>query len=450
MTKDFDQWYSTHLDTNLKDFFDLLRFESIATDPSYESEVLKCAAWVHDYLKKIGLEVECWEQSDQPPILLGKDLQAGSDKETLLIYCHYDVQPVDPLDLWQTPPFEPTVRDGQVYARGACDNKGQLFYTLLAIRSYVELGKKFGFNLKFLIEGQEESGSTSLHQILDKKKEALQADHLLIVDSGFEQWDHPGISLGARGILCLGATLQEANFDLHSGMQGGIAHNPNRALVSLLAKLHDANSRVAIDGFYDGIETLDPETEKKLDFTFDQKRFENEYGFSPASDNPLRAAWLEPTLEINGIAGGYAGAGFKTVIPAKAEAKISCRLVAGQDPKRIAQLVTDFLKEHAPKQMKLTVEAIDAGSRGVCSSPDDKIIEVMQEAYNRVFQKKTSLFMIGGSIPIAQQLAETSGAKVALVGLGLGSDLIHAPNEHFGLDRCRMGFLTLVEAFNLL
>lgn len=435
-----------------EDYFTFLRFASIATDPAYKQEVLQCADWLSSYLKASGLQVERWE-TENAPVLFAQDLRAGPDKETLLLYCHYDVQPVDPLNEWITPPFEPTLREGEVFARGASDNKGQCFYTVTAIKTLLKELGKLPVNLKFIIEGEEESGSLGLSKILNQKKESLKADYLVIVDSGIEEKNTPAITLGARGLICMQITLKEADFDLHSGFAGGIAYNPNRALVELLAKLHDKEGKVAIPGFYDAVAAI-PESEKnEISFDFDKERFRSLFGFIPSgmekgvTEN--EAAWIRPTIEINGISGGYTGAGFKTVIPAKAFAKLSCRLVPYQKPEQIATLVTQFLIQNTLPGFEVDVTHFPGNGEGFRTSPHSRIAQLMTEGYSQIFNKPCKKILIGGSIPISVQLREAAGAEMVLVGVGLPDDHIHAPNEHFGLDRFEKGFLTICRTIEL-
>ena len=436
----------------LQDYFTFLRFASIATDPAHKQDVLDCADWLGDYLKLIGLQVEKWE-TENAPVIFAHDLRAGPHKETLLIYCHYDVQPVDPLDEWITPPFEPTLREGEIYARGATDNKGQCFYTITAIKTLLKELGKLPMNLKFLIEGEEESGSLSLSKAIQQKKEALKADYLLIVDSGIEHPEIPAITLGARGILCMQVTIKEANFDLHSGMTGGIAYNPNKALVKLLAKLHDKDGKVAIPGFYDAVAEIPEEEKKEISFEFDVDHFDSMFGFVPSGMeegiSPNEAAWLRPTAEINGICGGYSGAGFKTVIPAKAFAKLSCRLVPNQIPQEIAALVADFLVKNTPAGLRCEVEVFPGNGEGFRTNPKSRIAELVAKSYTQVFEKPCKKILIGGSIPISVQLREAAEAEMVLVGVGLPDDHIHAPNEHFGLDRFEKGYLTICRTIEL-
>lgn len=448
----FKELYEKEKQQNLADYFTFLRFKSIATDPAYKEEVQHCAHWLADYLKKSGLKVEIWD-TGRAPSLFAHDLRAGPEKETLLIYCHYDVQPVDPLNEWITPPFEPTERGGEVYARGAADNKGQCFYTTLALKALLKTRDRLPVNIKFLIEGEEESGSVGLSQILESKKEALRADYLVIVDSGIESMETPAITLGARGLVCFQISLKEADYDLHSGQAGGIAYNPNRALAEMLVKLHDPDGKVTVPGFYDAVIELPQHEKEAISFDLDHERFQHMFGFKPSGRekgmSPHEAAWIRPTLEINGMWGGYTGAGFKTVIPSKAYAKISCRLVPNQDPAIIAQQVRDSLQQLTPKGMTLEIETIPGNGKGFRTDPQSRIVKLMSQSYTQVFSKPCKNILIGGSIPIAAELCSVAGAEMVLVGLGLPDDHIHAPNEHFGLNRLEKGYLTICQAIEL-
>lgn len=439
-------------DEILEDYFTFLRFQSISTDPSYHSQVETCSQWLSKQLQNIGLNVEIWKNEGKP-VIFATDLRAGPDHETLLLYCHYDVQPVDPIDLWTTPPFEPHLRNGRVYARGAADNKGQCFYTLRALKTLIENLPSLPVNLKFIIEGEEESGSVALSNLLKEKKEQLKADHLLIIDAGLESPGQPAINLGARGMTCMTVTLTGSRFDLHSGTHGGIVYNPNRALVELLATLHDETGSVTIPGFYKDV--VEPSSEEKNIYAldFDPWLFEKEFG-TPATGmekgrTPRESAWLRPTLEINGLSGGYGGSGFKTVIPARAIAKLSCRLVPNQNPTRVATLVKNhLLAQHFPG-ISIDVH-IHPGQGNPCrTSPHSRIATIASKAYSEVFHKPCSYILLGGSIPVAADLAKTAGADMALIGVGLPTDQIHAPDEHFDLDRFEQGYLTICRIIQL-
>ncbi|MCH9611262.1 MAG: M20/M25/M40 family metallo-hydrolase [Chlamydiae bacterium] len=447
-----DEYFEKHKENILNDYFTFLRFESIATDPAYRRQTDACCDWLATYLEESGLVVERWSHEGGPAVLFASK-EVSEDKETLLIYGHYDVQPTDPIDEWTTPPFEPQERDGYIYARGASDDKGQCFYTIAAIRAFLETYKRLPVNLKFIIEGEEESGSGSLSALLPEKAEKLEADHLIVVDSGIEEPDMPVITLGARGIVAINLSLKESDRDLHSGMAGGIAYNPNRAMAELLGKLHDSTGSVAIPGFYDEVAQILPHEREELDFDFDEVAFEHLHGFAPKGMeenlSPLEANWLRPTLEINGMGGGYCGEGFKTVIPAKAVAKISCRLVPIQNPDRIASLVVDFIKQNVPEHMELEVEVLPGNGPGFRESGKTRIAELCSQSYSDVFQKSCKKILIGGSVPITPQLKSAAKAEVALIGTAMPDDHIHAPDERFSLDSFEKGFMTIYRLLEL-
>ncbi len=440
------QEFDTHREELLKEYFELLRIPSISSEAEYQPEVLKAAAWVETFLKRMGARTERWEGNGHP-VIFGEYL-TSPDRPTLLIYQHYDVQPVDPLEAWISPPFEPTIRDGQVYARGAQDNKGQCFYTLAAARALIrKLGTALP-NLKFVIEGEEETGSTVIGDLVVTKRKELKADGLIIPDVGIKGVDTPSITLGARGMISMTVTFTSAGTDMHSGMLGGIVVNPNQALVGILAAMHDSANKVAVPGFYDAVRELSPEEMKVFDFTFDESLFRHIFNADPCGGetkySPLARSWIRPTIEFNGIGGGYTGSGFKTVIPASALAKISCRLVPDQDPDVIGQLVKKFILDRVPNGVKVDIDLGHGGGVPFRTGPDARISKIAEQAFSEVFNGKScSKILTGGSIPIVSDLAKASGAEAVLLGYGLPSDNLHAPNEHFGLDRLRLGYATI-------
>ncbi|MBS0620119.1 MAG: dipeptidase [Verrucomicrobia bacterium] len=440
-----EKWYRAHEEEILRDFMAFLRFPSISTDPTYAPEVRKTARWLSAYMNAFGLKTTIWESSGLPAVF-GEDLRAGPDKPTVLIYHHYDVQPVDPLELWESPPFDPVIRDQKVYARGAVDNKGQCFYTLTALKALYQLMGTLPVNVKVFIEGEEESGGPGTLEIIRQKKEALRADHLLIVDLDIPAPGMPAITVGMRGLVALNIECSNSSGDLHSGVHGGIALNPNRALVQMLAKLWDPSGRVAVPGFYDRVKPFPKEHRDHLDLSFDEAAYKKEFGvraFAGEEGCSLRESnWLRPTLEINGMSGGYTGTGFKTVIPAKASAKISCRLVPDQDPEEIAKQIETYLREVAPQGIEVHV-SVHHGAPAFQGKLDSSIVKTAALAYEEVLGKPCKYLLCGASVPIVVDLAEASGAEVALIGMGLATDAIHAPNEHFGLDRFEMGYLTI-------
>lgn len=430
-----------------KEFDQLLRFASISADPSHRGELVRCAEWVANFLEEGGLEVELWETSGAPTIY-AHTCHLDPKKPTLLLYGHYDVQPVDPIELWDSPPFEPVERDGEIYARGAQDNKGQLFYTMVAVKRFLQKEASPPINIKFCIEGEEESGSRGLAGILPQKHRELQADSILVVDLGIPERTVPAITLGVRGLLAIHLECTGSNRDLHSGSHGGLAYNPNRALVELLAELRDRDGRIQVPGFYDDVLPISDEDRKALDLSFDSKEYRREFGIEPTggepSFSPAESMMLRPTMEINGLSGGYAGAGFKTVIPAKATAKLSCRLVPNQDPKRLFKAISTFLHERCPKGIELSI-SFHSGSPALRCSPSAPIARVASEVYTDLFGTPCRQILAGGSIPIAEQLAVAAGGDLLFIGLGLDSDSIHGPNEHFGWDRMELG-VELIEA----
>ncbi len=442
--EDLKKWYSKHAAQIQQDYFTFLKFPSVSTDPSYKKHIHAAASWVEGYLKNIGFKTEVWQTNFHPVVFASHEVDPK--RPTVLIYHHYDVQPVDPIDKWKSPPFEPTIRDGKVYARGASDNKGQCFYTLTALKALFELCKKINLNIKVFVEGEEECGSRGALEVLKTHKKDLKADHILIVDGGIPAAGRPAITLGLRGIVALEVVCRNSSIDLHSGIHGGIVLNPNRALVEMLSKLWDKKGKIAIPGFYKKV--LKPSKkelqviekivdEKYLRKQFGIKAFKGEGGYSLWESNAIR-----PTLEINGISGGYAGAGFKTVIPSAAIAKISCRIVPNQDPEEVAQSIANYLKKIAPKGLE--IEATwDHGGQAVRSSPHTTIAKVCSEAFTEVFQKPCGKIFCGASVPLVADLAKACKGDVVVIGVSLDSDDFHAPNEHFGLDQLQQGFLTI-------
>ena len=444
-TETLKTWFNRHYDEILRDFVTFLEFPSISTDPAHFQDARRCAEWLKHYLTQIGLEATLWETPGMPVVYASYD-KAGPECPTLLIYHHYDVQPVDPLQLWKNDPFKPAIIDNEIFARGSVDNKGQCFYTLTALKAFFQLIEKVRCNIKVFIEGEEESASQGTSAILEKRKNELKADHLLVVDFDIPAVDRPAVTIGMRGIVTMDVECSNAFVDLHSGMHGGIALNPNRALATLLARLWDETGHVAVPHFYDEVRPLPKKHREAIDMSFDKEQYQHDFGVGAFCEEEghslVEGNWLRPTLEINGMWGGYTGAGFKTVIPAKAYAKISCRLVPDQQPDVIAKRVAQFLQAEVASGIKIHTQ-IHQGAVGYRSSLDAEIVSLATEAFAEVFQRPCRYQLCGGSVPIVELLARASGAAVALIGVGLTSDGIHAPNEHFGLDRFEKGFLCM-------
>ncbi len=441
----FEDWYKLHQESIWSDFFAFLRFPSISTNRKYEQDVRKTASWLSEYMKKIGLEVDIWETSNFP-VVFGSYLKAGPNRPTLLIYHHYDVQPTDPVELWDNDPFEPIIKDNCVYARGASDNKGQCFYSLTALKAYLELSDRIDINIKIVIEGEEESNSKGIKGILKTKKQELKADYLIIADAGISNIDSPAVTLGMRGMVSLEIECKNSFVDLHSGIHGGIALNPNRALATLIANMWQPSGKVAIPHFYDDVQSTVKKWADSLDMTFDQDLYTKEFGvhaFSNEKGYSLQESnWLRPSLEVNGMWGGYIEPGFKTVIPSKAYAKISCRLVPNQDPQKITQNIVEYFKKNAPPGIEISIKT-EEGYKAFYCFPNSVIAKTAVLAYEEVFKKPCKYIACGATVPIIPDLVAASSAETILMGVALGTDNIHAPNEHFRIDCFKLGFLVM-------
>lgn len=411
-----------------------LKIPSISSEAAHAQDMISACQFLEDYLTPF-MKVERWA-GEGHPIVFAEHIESP-EKPTLLFYGHYDVQPVDPIELWQSPPFEPTERDGNIYARGAVDNKGQLFYTLEAVNAFIASGG--GYNIKFLIEGEEEIGSPFLSKILPEKKEKLKSDHVIITDVEMNTEDRPAIMLGLRGIMTIEVSLTGSKTDLHSGTFGGIAYNTNRALVELLAKCYSPSGEVTIPGFYDGIDKVDLD---RFMSDLDYKEEAKKMGITALGGikglSLVETNWLKPTLEINGIHGGYTGDGFKTVIPAKAYAKLSLRIPAGQDPDQLGALVKRFLEESVTDGVELSCE-LGHGSKGVISQAESPLPAVVQAAFEEVLKKPCGMILCGASIPIVAEFAKYISPSFVLMGIAISSDGMHAPNECVAVKRLEWG-----------
>lgn len=445
--------YASKREAILADFFTFLRFASISSEMRYQKDLHDCLDWLKHYLESMPFKIEVW-QTEGHPVLFASYTEAGPDKPTLLIYNHYDVQPVDPLDEWQSAPFEPTIREGQIYARGAQDNKGQCFFVIQALKALFERHKCLPINIKLCIEGEEEIGSPGLSRIVDQRKDQLAADYLLVVDVGISSMESPAVNLGVRGIVALDVSCTGSKTDMHSGLNGGLVYNPIHALVEILAKLRDAQGKITVPHFYDEVIIPSSEELKAYTMRFDLEQYRKDFGAEPTGGeqilSPLERVWVRPTVEINGINGGYTGDGFKTVIPARASAKISCRLVPDQDPFVIGERVRKFLIAQAPPGITVSATLLPGTGAAVRADPSSPLVQALEEAYTEVFNRPCARVLDGGSIPVAAKLQQVTGAQILLVGLGLPGDRIHAPNEHFGLDRLEKGYRIIAEAIERL
>lgn len=448
----FDRWYKQHVLEIKDDYFRFLRFASVSGDSAFEKDVLNCAQFLMEYLRNGGLHSELIPTVGFP-IVYAEDLSAGPKAKTILIYGHYDVQPVDPLELWESPPFEPTEREGKVFARGALDDKGQIFYACAAVLAWKKMGKTLPVNVKFCIEGEEESQSMGLEKALPSLKEKFAADVLLIVDFNSQPDGSPAVSLGARGCMALEVVLKGSTKDLHSGMMGGIAYNPNRAMAELLAKIWDEDGRVAVPGFYNDVSPVSKEEVNKFSLNVDKEELRRDFGLEAFSNEKGRSLgesnWLRPTLEINGLFGGYTGDGSKTVIPSHCTAKITCRLVPNQDPEKVFKAIVAFIQKNTVAGMQADV-TYQGGMGAYRGSVDCPLVDAVAKASSEVTGKKCSPVLSGGSIPVAAEFVRVLGVQAVGMGYGLSTDDIHAPNEHFDMIRFEQGFLTVARILELL
>lgn len=428
----------------LKDF---LRIPSVGTDPAHDADTRRAAEWLRDELVAAGLAAEVRPTPGQPMVVAKGGSGAGP---RLLYYGHYDVQPPDPLDLWESPPFEPTLVEGphgpRIVARGAVDDKGQLLTWVEAMRAWKRVHGELPVPVTVLVEGEEESSSVNLEPFVREHREELAADVAIVSDTGMLGVDLPAITTTLRGIVYLEATLTGPSRDLHSGMYGGAVPNPIHALAELLASLHDAHGRVAIPGFYAAVRELD-EAERRAwrELPFDERAFLAEIGLERSVGEEgftlLERLWARPCLDVNGIWGGYTGAGAKTVIPSRAHAKLSCRLVPDQRAEEVRDLVIRTLQERCPPDCRIAVRDLGCGDP-IRISPDSPYMAVARRALARVFGREPALIGCGGSIPVAASFRRLLGLDTLLVGFGLDDDRVHSPNEKFELVCYRRGIET--------
>ena len=423
--------------SHLEDYYQFLRFPSVSTDDAYAEKVAECAHWLVEKLTAIGLEAKLVPTPGHPVVWAKNKHQPG--RRTVMIYGHYDVQPPDPLELWDSPPFDPVLKDGHVYARGATDNKGQILAHILGIQETLEKDRDLPVNLHLIIEGEEEIGSGNLGNFLSQNLEALRCDVVVVSDTGMIAQGVPTLSYGLRGVTALELKVTSSKMDLHSGMFGGAVANSITALVQLLATLHDKDGRVAIAGFYDKVKPLEDwerEAWRKLPLDGD-KEILNETGspalFGEEGYSTLERLWARPTAEINGIGGGYQGPGTKTVIASHAMAKLTFRLVPNQDGPEILELAKKHLRKHLPSGVML--DTVDGHSGPwYLTDPHSELGKAAQRALREAFDgTEPALIREGGSIPITSQFRTIMGVETLLLGLALADCRAHSPNENFPL-----------------
>ncbi len=430
-------------DSSIERWKELLRIPSIGADPAYDHDTRRAAGWMVDSLASIGFDASLRETSGQPMVVAHHPGPANDPVPHVLYYGHYDVQPADPLDLWQSPPFEPTIVDAEhgprMVARGAVDDKGQVMTWLEAMRAWHEVHGTLPIKVTAFLEGEEESGSPSLEPFLRDHRDELVADLCVVSDTGMWDIDTPALATRLRGLVYTEIALRASSHDLHSGLYGGTVPNALNVLTRILGQLHDADGRVQLPGFYDQVEELsEEEARQQAALPFDEAGFLGSAGISTptgeAGRTTLERKWTRPTCDINGVWGGYTGPGSKTVIAAEGRAKVSFRLVPNQDPERILQGLRDFVAARTPADCR--TEIINYGASAALRIPTDSpFVQAAGRALDRAFGRPPVLIGMGGSIPAVEAIKRLLGIDSLLVGFGLADDRVHSPNEKFEL-RC--------------
>ena len=448
---------SEYIDDNKEQFkdelFDFLRIPSISTDSEHKNNVKDAAYFLINKLESLNMDrVELFE-TEGNPIVYG-ELITDESKPTVLVYGHYDVQPPDPMDEWETPPFEPTVRDGDIYARGSSDDKGQSYTHLKALEAYQKTDTDFPVNIKFIFEGEEEIGSPSLVPFIEDHKELLSCDMVLISDTAMFAEDTPSITYALRGLAYMQIEVEGPNRDLHSGVYGGAVDNPANVLCNIIAQLKDDDGVIQIPGFYDDVVGLtEEEREAYLKLSFDEEEYKEKLGLNALNGekgySTLERTSARPTLDVNGLWSGYQGEGAKTVLPAKAGAKVSMRLVPNQEPKKTAKLFKEYVESLAPDTVDITVKEHHGGHPAI-TDLSFYGLQAAADAFEEIYNKEPFFTREGGSIPIVADFQKVLGAQSILMGFGLNSDAIHSPNEKFALKDFYRGIHTSAKFFELL
>lgn len=441
-----DAYFAEHREEHLNELKEFLRIPSISSLSEHKGDIQNAAQWLANAFDKLNLENISITQTAGHPVVYADWLHAEG-KPTILFYGHYDVQPVDPLNLWDSNPFDPTIRDNKLFARGASDDKGQVFMHLKMIEALFATTGTLPVNVKFIYEGEEEIGSPNLPAFVEEHKEKLAADLILISDTGLYGPGKPAVCYGLRGLTGIQIDVRGAKGDLHSGLYGGGIQNAIHALAEILASFRDEHGTIQVEGFYDKVLPLtEEEREAYRALGFDEESVKDEVGvkelFGEAGYSYLERTWARPTLEVNGVFGGFSGEGIKTVLPAEAGAKITCRLVPNQEPEEIVALLKAHVEKHKPTGVEVAISEFDKG-RPFLTPFDHPFIQAAGRSYEKVYNVPTAYTRGGGSIPIVAAFDEILELPVVLMGFGLSSENFHAPNEHFHLENFDKGLRVL-------
>ncbi|HEY4306038.1 MAG TPA: dipeptidase [Gemmatimonadaceae bacterium] len=427
----------------LDELIEFAAIPSVSTDPSHRADITRAAEWVVAAIKKAGpFEVQTFETEKHPIVFA--EWHRSPSLQTVLVYGHYDVQPEDPLEKWHSPPFEPTLRDGRLYARGVSDDKGPMLIPIKVVEAFFAVADALPVNVKFLLEGEEEIGSPSLDPFIRDHQSLLDADVVLSADGAMWRIDEPSLTVASRGLAGLELTLTGPKKDLHSGRHGGSVANPLHAMARLIASLHDENGRVAVEGFYtDVAELTDAERADISALPFDERTYLDQVGasetFGEVGYSTLERQWTRPTLEINGMWGGYEGPGSKTVLPSEAHAKITCRLVPNQDPDWIVQLVTRHLESHVPPGTRLSIAPGDHGSPAASISTNHFALREADAALYEVYGVHPLIVRMGGTVPIGELFQRHLGVSTVFFSFSTADEDYHSPNEFFRVHRLHEG-----------
>lgn len=447
MKKEILNYLETHRTQLLEKLNEFLSIQSVSTDSNHKENMQEAAHFVKDYLDTIGFDRVEKQETAGHPLIYAEYNQAGPQAPTVLVYGHYDVQPVDPIEEWDSDPFIPEVREGRLYARGASDDKGQVFMHLAVFEAIMKVEGKLPLNVKVCIEGEEEIGSKHLYDILKEKKDIFKADFTVISDSGMVAKNQPTILYGLKGFTGIELTVTGPSHDLHSGIYGGAIQNPLMTLSHILASMKNKDEKITVAGFYDDVEEISDD-ERQLIAAVEGENYQETTGVkTTVSEKGFTAkehTMARPTLELNGMYGGYQGEGSKTIIPASATAKITCRLVPGQDPEHIQELLVNHVKAHTPKGVTVDVVKEDLSAKAYKVDPDHPLIEKAAKSYTQAFGKETVYVRMGGSIPVVEWIDDLFNIPVVLLGFGTPEDRLHSPNESFPLDSFDKGMETLV------
>jgi acetylornithine deacetylase/succinyl-diaminopimelate desuccinylase-like protein len=450
-----DAWFTAERGRLLAELRELLRIPSVGALPAHRDDMTRAAEWVAARLRAAGVPEVAVLPTSGHPAVWGAWPATDPHAPTALIYGHYDTQPADPFDLWTTPPFEPTERDGRLYARGATDDKGNIFIPIAVAEAFAALAGQPPIGLIFLIEGEEETGSPNLRALLNQQRDRLRADVAVSADGAMWGQDAPSLTVGSKGLVGLQLEVRGANSDLHSGLQGGLAPNPLNALASVLASMRTPDGRITIDGFHDGVRPL---TQRERDeiaaVLFDEAAYKETLGITALVGDreysPLERNWARPTLDVNGLWGGFQGEGAKTVIPAEAHAKITCRLVPDQEPEQVLAAIERHLRAHTPPGVTVTVRPLAGSSRAYAIAPDHPALAAARAALRVAYNRDPLTIRLGGTLPVAEFFKADLGLDTIFLAWEMPDENLHGPDEFFRLENFDRGLRVYADFFQRL